>query len=66
MAAKGRGDLPLAPCSMLLGCYDPIARDGTSGLSLRATPWLAGPTGTVYGGVLALLLDIVMTAPRAQ
>jgi acyl-coenzyme A thioesterase PaaI-like protein len=51
---------------MLLGCYDPIARDGTSGLSLRATPWLAGPTGTVYGGVLALLLDIVMTAPRAQ
>lgn len=61
MDAKRRGALPLAPSSQLLGCYDPFARDGKSGLSLRATPWLASPTGTIYGGVLALVLDMALT-----
>ena len=27
----------------------------------RATPWLASPAGTVYGGVLGFLADIVLT-----
>lgn len=61
MAAKRRGELRLAPCSELLGAFDPAAHDGTAGLSVHASPWLAGPSGTLYGGVLALLLDIVMT-----
>lgn len=61
VAAKRRGELPLAPCSQLLGCDDPAAQDGVAALSLRATPWLASPAGTVYGGVLALLADIVLT-----
>lgn len=30
-------------------------------MSLKATPWLASPAGTVYGGVLAFLADIVLT-----
>ena len=60
MAAKRRGELPLAPCSRLFGCYDPEARDGVSG-SLRATRWLAGPSGSIYGGVLAWVLDTVFT-----
>jgi uncharacterized protein (TIGR00369 family) len=59
--AKSRGDLPLAPCSSLLGCRDPHADEGRSGLSLPATGWLASPSGTIYGGVLALFLDIVLT-----
>jgi len=61
VAAKRRGELPLAPCSQLLGCDDPAAQDGVAALSLRARPWLASPAGTVYGGVLASLADIVLT-----
>ena len=59
--AKRRGTLPLAPCSLLLGCRHPHATEGHSGLSLPATGWLASPSGTVYGGVLALFADIVLT-----
>lgn len=59
--AKRRGTLPLAPCSLLLGCREPHATEGHSGLSLPATSWLASPSGTVYGGVLALFADIVLT-----
>ncbi len=59
--AKRCGALPLAPCSLLLGCRDPLATEGHSGLSLPATGWLASPSGTIYGGVLALFADIVLT-----
>jgi uncharacterized protein (TIGR00369 family) len=64
------GDLPepeqpLAPCSELLGCHDPAAEEGMAALSLTATPWLASPAGTVYGGVLAFLADIVSTGAVA-
>lgn len=65
VAAKRRGALPLAPCSELLGCHDPAAEEGMAALSLTATPWLASPAGTVYGGVLALLADIVLTGAVA-
>lgn len=61
VAAKRRGELPPAPCSQLLGCDDPAAQDGVAALSLRASPWLASPAGTVYGGVLAFLADMVLT-----
>jgi uncharacterized protein (TIGR00369 family) len=59
--AKGRGELPLAPSCELFGCFDPVAGEGTNELSLRASPWLASPAGSVYGGVLALFADIVLT-----
>jgi uncharacterized protein (TIGR00369 family) len=65
VAAKRRGELPLAPCSELLGCYDPTAQPGAAALSLKATPWLTSPAGAVYGGVLALLADIVLTGAVA-
>jgi uncharacterized protein (TIGR00369 family) len=65
VAAKQRRELPLAPCSQLLGCTDPTAQEGVAALSLTATPWLASPAGTVYGGVLALLADIVLTGAVA-
>ena len=61
VAAKRRGEFPLAPCSELLGCYDPTAQEGVAALSLKATTWLASPAGTVYGGALAFLADIVLT-----
>lgn len=65
VAAKRRGELSLAPCSQLLGCSDPTAQEGMAALSLRATPWLTSPAGTVYGGVLTLLADIVSTGAVA-
>ena len=65
VAAKQRRELPLAPCSELLGCHDPAVEEGMAALSLMATPWLASPAGTVYGGVLAFLADVVLTGAVA-
>jgi len=61
VAAKQSGELPLAPCLDLFGFSQPSVDNGSFTLIAKASPWLTSPVGVVYGGVLALLADIVLS-----
>lgn len=61
VAAKRRGELPLAPCLDLFGFSQPSVDGGSFTLTAWSSPWLTSPVGVVYGGVLALLADIVLS-----
>lgn len=52
-----RGEVPPPPFTQLLGMEDPEGGNGKFASSLRASPWLTSPAGTVYGGILAYFAD---------
>jgi uncharacterized protein (TIGR00369 family) len=56
-----RGEVPPPPFARLFGMDDIHGGDGRFGCSMRSTPWLTSPSGTVYGGILAYLADSCLT-----
>jgi uncharacterized protein (TIGR00369 family) len=49
------------PFARLFGMDEVEGGDGRFGCSMKATPWLTSPSGTVYGGILAYLADSSLT-----
>lgn len=59
------GVIPEAPYNRLLGLRFVDASEGGVSCSIVATPWLTSPARTVYGGVIAAIADISLTAAVA-
>lgn len=56
------GELAPAPFSRLFGIRPAEAEEGRAVFQMRASRWLTSPARTIYGGIIALLADAVMTA----
>ena len=54
------GNTP-APFVELFAITHAEGQPGNFSISLKATPWLTSPTGSVYGGVLAFFADLALT-----
>ena len=57
MRALIAGEGPQPPIHHLTGMRPTAIGDGTSEFQMPATAWLAGPSGFILGGVLAILAD---------
>jgi uncharacterized protein (TIGR00369 family) len=55
------GELP-APFMMLTGVLDFEVQQGRISVSFPATPWFQSPAGTIYGGLLCWIADVLNTA----
>jgi uncharacterized protein (TIGR00369 family) len=55
-----RGQMPRAPSGRLTGHRPSQAGAGTAEFTMPASGWLAGPAGTIPGGVLAILADAAL------
>ncbi len=51
-----------SPFAMLLGLELDEIDDGRAAVRMRSSPWLANPGGVVFGGFIALLADIAVSA----
>lgn len=60
LTASLAGELPAPPTRYLMGLRLVEAADGTAGFALPASEWLCPPTGTVQGGVIAMLADAAL------
>lgn len=54
------GEMPYGPFAELFGLSEPRAGDGRFSCRLPASPWFSSPAGTIYGGVLAYIVDSVL------
>lgn len=55
------GKMPEAPFARLFSMGPATATEGAFQCNFPASLWFASPAGTVYGGILAYLIDTVMT-----
>lgn len=62
LEAAAAGTQPPAPFARLFGITVTDAAPGATTFSIVASEWLHSPARTIYGGVLAMLADAVMTA----
>ncbi|MDQ3878037.1 MAG: PaaI family thioesterase [Actinomycetota bacterium] len=58
---KSWKERPLSPSAELFALTDLGAEPGSFTTAIKATPWMASPAGTVYGGVLAYMADSILT-----
>lgn len=61
LAMQMSGEVAPPPFAQLFGIDDIEATEGKFAASMRATPWLTSPAGTLYGGVLAYFADSCLT-----
>jgi len=59
--AMRRGDLPMPPVAALLGFHVTEVEEGRVAMVLTPAEYHYNPIGAVHGGVIATLLDSVMT-----
>lgn len=60
LAKQTSGELPVPPFVRLLGGSMPTIDDDGFHVSIPASPWFSSPAGTIYGGVLAYIVEIAM------
>jgi uncharacterized protein (TIGR00369 family) len=53
------GELPRPPICRLLGMSLPEVEEGRMTVTVPASPWYTSPASSIYGGLTALLLEIV-------
>ena len=61
IVAKRTSEESPAPFVELFGITEAHGEPGKFSISLKATPWLTSPAGSVYGGVLAFFADLALT-----
>lgn len=60
MEQRLAGERPPAPFAEFFGMRDPSFGEGTFSCTVPASPWFASPAATVYGGILAYIVDTVL------
>jgi uncharacterized protein (TIGR00369 family) len=60
VAKRISGESP-APFVELFAITEAQGEPGTFSISLKATPWVTSPAGSVFGGVLAFFADLALT-----
>jgi uncharacterized protein (TIGR00369 family) len=60
MRAFARGQMAVPPIGRLTGLQLEQVGTGTAEFTIPASEWLAGPSGTIPGGVLAILADAAL------
>jgi uncharacterized protein (TIGR00369 family) len=60
MRALARAQMPAPPIQRLTGLRPGQVGAGTAEFTMPASAWLAGPAGTISGGVLAILADAAL------
>ncbi|MFQ5966090.1 MAG: PaaI family thioesterase [Acidimicrobiia bacterium] len=62
LMAQVSGELPLPPIAWLLGLRPTEAAEGVIGGQVIASGWMASPSGTLYGGFVAAVLEWAISA----
>ncbi|MFN2610314.1 MAG: PaaI family thioesterase [Actinomycetota bacterium] len=61
MRAFIAGELPMPPSYYLTGIAPRFASDSSCTWVMPASPWMSSPTGMLYGGALAWVMDVGLT-----
>lgn len=61
MRAIASGEIPPPPIATVLGMRIPMVEDGEIVFAMPASEMLCNPSATIHGGIIATLLDTVMT-----
>lgn len=61
MRAIASGEIPPPPIAAVLSMRIPVIEDGEIVFTMPAAEFLCNPAATIHGGIIATLLDTVMT-----